>query len=181
MIEIEGICFETIVSERVLKIPEAKLGVYNSLQVGIQITNNRSSALYFPFTYSSLIPKMISPDDQVMVAGLHSERLSLPSESDYVLVMPEQTLTLIRDTFLSWMLNRKKKRDRKLTLYIPFPSQDVWGFIPLYPGTYKFWFNYREFSESIEVYSESFKRKILTNIWTGNVLTPPIEICLVES
>ena len=46
-IEVDGVRFETVVSQRVLTIPEAKRGVYTPLKVGIRITNNTQSFFTF--------------------------------------------------------------------------------------------------------------------------------------
>lgn len=46
-VEVTGICFETVVSERVLTIPDAKRGVYTSVELGIRIANNTQSFFTF--------------------------------------------------------------------------------------------------------------------------------------
>jgi hypothetical protein len=184
-VEVDNVRFETVVSERVLTIPEAKRGVYTTVQLGIRISNNTQTLFYFSSYVYSMFPEMIAPDGQVMVTGLHSERLSPPFESDFVLVNPGESVTFSRDAFLFWIQNRKKKRDRKLTLNIPFPSEDIYAFRPLYPGRYRFRFKYRESREGMEEYyhwiEPTVLETILQNLWTGEVLTPLVEIRLVES
>ncbi|MBD2518074.1 hypothetical protein H6G93_24460 [Nostoc sp. FACHB-973] len=184
-LEVDNVRFETVVSQRVLTIPEAKRGVYTPVQLGIRITNNTQTPFYFSSYVYSMFPEIIAPDGQVMVTGLHSERLNPPMESDYVLVIPRETIIFSRDAFLFWIQNRKKKRDRKLTLNIPFPSEDIYAFRPLYPGTYQFRFKYRESREGMEDLSHLIEptilETILQNLWTGEVLTPLVEIRLVDS
>ncbi len=185
VIEVDGVRFETVVSQRVLTIPEAKRGVYTPLKVGIRITNNTQSFFYFSSFVSSMFPEMIAPDGQVMVTGLITDRINQPIESDYVLVVPGEEIILYRDAFLFWIQNRKKKRDRQLALSIPFPSEDTYVFDPLYPGTYQFRFEYRESREGVK-YSSNFiepamLQTILQYLWIGKVLTPFVEISLVES
>lgn len=185
VVEVDGIRFETVVSERVLTIPEAKRGVYTPVQLGIRITNNTQTSFYFSSYVYSMFPEMIAPDGQVMVTGLHSERLNPPFESNFVLVNPGESVIFSRDAFLFWIQNRKKKRDRKLTLNIPFPCEDIYAFRPLNPGTYQFRFKYRESREGMEDFSHLIEptilQRILQNLWTGEVLTPFLEIRLVES
>lgn len=178
-VEVDGIRFETVVSERVLTIPEAKRGVYTRVQLGIRITNNTHTSFYFSSYVYSMFPEMIAPDGQVMVRGLHSERLNPPIESDYVLVIPGEAIIFYRDAFLFWIQNRKKKRDRKLTLNIPFPYQDIYAFRPLYPGTYQLRFKYEISHTNVEAYSDYIEPRILQDIWTGEVLTPLVEISLI--
>jgi hypothetical protein len=184
-VEVDNVRFETVVSQRVLSIPEAKRGVYTPVQLGIRITNNTQSFFYFSSSFYSLFPELIAPDSQVMQTGISCERLNPPIESDYVLVVPGESVTFSRDAFLFWIQNRKKKRDRKLTLNIPFPTQDIYGFCPLYPGLYQFRFKYRESREGMEDFSNwiepTILQTILQNLWTGEVLTPLVEIRLLES
>ncbi|BAZ01669.1 hypothetical protein NIES37_56730 [Tolypothrix tenuis PCC 7101] len=179
-VEVDNVTFETVVSDRVLTIPEVKRGVYTLVRLGIRIINNRQTPLYFPSHAYSMFPEMIAPDDQLMLTDLHSERLSKRIESDYVLVIPGEAVTFSRDSFLFWIQNRKKKRERKLALNIPFPSEDIYIFRPLYPGIYQFRFKYNESHESIKDFYQWNESTKLNNIWTGKVLTPLVEIHLVE-
>ncbi|MEH1796415.1 hypothetical protein [Nostoc sp.] len=184
-VEVDNVRFETVVSDRVLTIPEAKRGFYTPVELGIRITNNTQSFFYFSSYVYSMFPEMIAPEGQVMVTGLHSERLNKPLESDYVLVVPGEAVTFSSDAFLFWIQNRKKKRDRTLTLNIPFPSEDIYAFRPLYPGLYRFRFKYRESREGMEDFyhwiEPTILQTILQNLWTGEVLTPLVEIRLLES
>ncbi|BAZ47600.1 hypothetical protein NIES4103_02020 [Nostoc sp. NIES-4103] len=185
IVEVDNVTFETVVSQRVLTIPEAKRGVYTPVQLSIRITNNTQSFFYFSSCFYSLFPELIAPDGQVMQTGISCERLNPPLESDYVLVVPGEAVTFSRDAFVFWIQNPKKKRDRKLTLNIPFPDQDIYGFCPLYPGSYQFRFKYRKFREGMEEYEywiePTILQTILQNLWTGEVLTSLVDICLVES
>jgi hypothetical protein len=182
-IEVDNVRFETVVSEKVLTIPDTKRGVYTLVQLGIRITNNTQSFFYFSSSFYSLFPELIAPDGQVMQTGISCERLNKPLESDYVLVVPGESVTFVRDAFLFWMQNSKKKRERKLTLNIPSIYQDIYAFCPLYPGTYQLRFKYREFREALEDLSLWIEpiilQKIVQNLWTGKVLTPLVDIQLV--
>jgi hypothetical protein len=184
-IEVDNVRFETVLSASAVTIPEAKRGVFTSVQLGIRITNNTQKPFYFSSNVYSMFPEMIAPDGQVMVTGLHSERINPPIESDYMLVAPEKSVTFVCDAFLFWIQNRKKKRDRKLTFNIPFPSDDIYAFRPVYPGLYQFRFKYRNFREGMEEYNNWIEpttlQTILQNLWTGEVLTPLVNIQLVES
>lgn len=99
-VEVDNVTFETVVSDRELTIPEVKRGVYTLVRLGIRIINNRQTPLYFPYHFYSMFPEMIAPDGQVMLTGLHSERLSKRIESDYVLLIPGEAVTFYRDSFL---------------------------------------------------------------------------------
>ncbi|MEA5601861.1 hypothetical protein [Nostoc sp. UHCC 0252] len=183
-VEVDNVRFETVASTRVLTIPEAKRGVFTSVQLGIRITNNTQKPFYFSSNVYSMFPEMIAPDGQVLVTGLHSERINPPIESDYMLVASEKSVTFVCDAFLFWIQNRKKKRDQKLNFNIPFPSDDIYAFRPVYPGLYQFRFKYRNSREGMEEYNNwiepTILQTILENIWTGEVLTPLVDIQLVE-
>lgn len=185
MVEVDGIQFETVVSERVLPIPEAKRSVFTPVQLGIRITNNTETSFHFSSNFYSMFPELIVPDGQVMQTGIHCERLNRPMESDFFLVLPEKALTFSCNAFLFWIQNPKKKRDRQLTLNIPFPYEDIYVFRPLYPGTYQFRFKYRKSREGVEDLSQWIEpialQRIIENIWTGEVLTPLVDIQLVQS
>ena len=184
-VEVDNVRFETVVSASAVTIPEAKRGVFTSVQLGIRITNNRQKPFYFSSNVYSMFPEMIAPDGQVMVTGLHSERINSPIESDYMLVAAGKSVTFACDAFLFWIQNQKKKRDRKLTFNIPFPCDDIYIFRLVYPGLYQFRFKYRNFREGMEEYNNwiepTILQTILQNIWTGEVLTPLVDIQLVES
>ncbi|RUR72130.1 hypothetical protein PCC6912_64880 [Chlorogloeopsis fritschii PCC 6912] len=185
MVEVDGIQFETVVSERVLPIPEAKRSVFTPVQLGIRITNNTETSFHFSSNFYSMFPELIVPDGQVMQTGIHCERLNRPMESDFFLVLPEKALTFSCNAFLFWIQNPKKKRDRQLTLNIPFPYEDIYVFRPLYPGTYQFRFKYRYSREGIGDLSRWIEptvlQRIVENLWTGEVLTPLVDIQLVQS
>ncbi len=59
-VEVTGIRFETVVSERVLTIPEAKRGVYAPVELGIRVTNNTQTPFYFSYYFYSLFPELIA-------------------------------------------------------------------------------------------------------------------------
>jgi hypothetical protein len=180
-VEVDNVSFETVVSQRVLTIPETKRGVYTYINVGIRITNNTQTSFHFSSNFYSMFPEMISPDNQLMQTGIECERLNPLIESDFFLLLSGKAVTFSCNASLFWIQNRKKKRDRQLILNIPFPYQDTYSFSPLYPGTYKFRFKYRKSREGMEDFSNWIEPTILQNLWTGEVLTPLVEIRLVES
>lgn len=55
----------------------------------------------------------------------------------------------------------------------------------MYPGLYQFRFKYRNSREGMEEYNNWIEpiilQTILQNIWTGEILTPFVDIQLVES
>lgn len=135
-IEVDGVIFETIISQTLLTIPEPKRGAYTPVQLGIRINNNTQTSFHFSSNFYSFFPELIAPDGQLMQTGFSCDRQNKPLESDYVLIVPGESVTFSREAFLFWIQNPKKKRDRKLTLNIRSPHQEVYIFSPLYSGTY---------------------------------------------
>ena len=109
-VEVNGIRFETFMPERVLPIPAISSGVRTPVQLGIRITNNTSNRFRFSFfSILNIQPELITPDGQILKAGYATDRFVLPfEESDFVLALPGEAVTLLPDTFLYWVRNRKK-------------------------------------------------------------------------
>ncbi|MBD2596145.1 hypothetical protein H6G74_17695 [Nostoc spongiaeforme FACHB-130] len=177
--------FETFVSQNILIIPEAKRGCFTPVELGIRITNNTQASLHFSTNFYSMFPEMIAPGGELMRTGIYCARCNQPMASEFVVLIPGRAVTLYRDAFLFWEQKHIKKRDRHLSLYIPYPAEDIYCFYPLYPGTYQFRFRYREppgAKEELPRWIETKKlQPILENLWIGEVLTPLVDIHLVDS
>jgi hypothetical protein len=142
-IEVDGVCFETLMPERELLIPTIKPRVSTRVQLGIRITNHTSSNLRFCF-YNAffMLPELIAPDGQTFERGYHCERSVTPQNSDFLLAIPGEAITFYPATFLYWQQNPKKKRDRKLTISMFFQDSDGFIFEFLYSGNYQIRFLY---------------------------------------
>lgn len=66
-VEFNGIRFETIVPNqvRIVRYDKSALEKYNSVELGIKITNGTPNPLYFTGC-TTLIPEMLSPDGQII-------------------------------------------------------------------------------------------------------------------
>lgn len=182
-VEVDGIRFEAVIYPKILTTPEPKSRCFTPLEVGIRITNNTQTFLYFSTFYNCFVPEIILPDGKLIGSGTHSERLSVPTASNFEVLIPGKGVTLYCDSFLYWMGKWKKKHYRELTLDIPFPTQDVYVFCFLYPGRYQLRINYRQSPEIFEfLYRQNeptFMQRIAENLWIGEVYTPFIEFSLV--
>ncbi|MBV6627615.1 MAG: hypothetical protein KI793_32605 [Rivularia sp. (in: Bacteria)] len=103
-IEINDIKFETLVPEKVLRIPEKGSKAETSVKIGIKITNNTQKSCRFDF-YSTLIPQIIGLDGQLLRTSF-SHRLFSGTESDYPLVMPGDYVTYFPTAKLFWYNNK---------------------------------------------------------------------------
>lgn len=173
-VEVDGICFETLVPERVFKLPQKKGNAGTSVQIGMNITNNTSTPLHFS-GYCTLIPELLQPNGQVSKWGRNSNVLIEPLESDFPLVMPEESISFFPDTTLfRWDRNQ-------FGLSIHFGDGSVWVSDELKPGIYRFRFSYQKFSLTTESTAggwESIESRLLEKVWSGWVDTPFVELHL---
>lgn len=182
-VEVNGIYFETFMPERLLFIPAIRSGVRTPVQLGIRITNNTSNRLRFSFFSGlNIMPELVTPDGQILKAGYATDRLVVPvEESDFVLALPGKAVTLLPDTFLYWLRNPKKKRDRKLRLTLSVRNNDILAFQSLTPGNYQIRFNYVKSVDAVKEYGRNrIDPGILQEVWTGQVVTPLVEFRLVD-
>ncbi|NES73962.1 MAG: hypothetical protein F6K24_56650 [Okeania sp. SIO2D1] len=109
-IEVDAICFETLLPETVLNLPEKKSGVETSVKIGIRITNNSNNDFYFNF-YSTLIPQLIVPNWQIVQEYYTSNFLKRILVSDLLLVVPGKSITFFPHAKLLWkkMINLNLK------------------------------------------------------------------------
>lgn len=183
-VEVDGVCFETLMPERELLIPTIKPRVSTRVQLGIRITNHTSSSLRFCF-YNAffMLPELVAPDGQTFKRGYYCERSVTPQNSDFLLAIPGEAITFYPATFLYWQQNPKKKRDRKLTLSIFFKESDGYIFESLYSGSYRIDFVYEQSRSDMEKYYKSsvaLAPSILQEVWSGNVTTPTIDFNLLQ-
>lgn len=181
-VEVDGVCFETIMLDRVLPIPAIKPGAFTPVQLGIRITNNTLSRLRFGFFDGFLmLPELVALDGQTLRRGYACERRLVPRESDFILTMPGEALIFYPKVLLYWQQNPKKKRERKLTLSISFEDSDFFIYESLNPGVYQVQFVYKQSCTEMEAYYKyCIKPTILQEVWTGKVVTPPVEFCLLQ-
>lgn len=181
-VEVNGICFETFMPERVLTIPPMDFrAVHPTIQLGIRITNNTSSRFRFTFN-TNLVPEMVGPDGQFLNTGYVCERIVWPQESDFILAMPGEAVTLIPKTQFGWVRNPKRKRDRWLRLVIILKGSEFYFFKLLNPGEYRIRFNYGESRKAVEGYKDppGIEPKMIQEIWIGDVVTRFAEFHLVN-
>lgn len=180
IVEVNDVSFEVLTTERMLLIPAVRRDAYTLVELTIRITNNTQNRLYFSF-FNSFMPEMITEDDQIIQAVFYKERLLRPLESDFLLAMPRKTVTFSRNAILNWSFNSKKKRERQLTLTIPFRDGDFFTFLSLSPKTYNLRFKYKVTQEQLEEFNEFINSEIIQNIWIGELLTHTVEINLINS
>ena len=176
-VEVDGIRFETLVSERVLTIPANQPGVETPVKLGIRITNNTPTPLRFNF-FNALSPEIVAPHGQAVGRSHASDLLLEPKESDFPLVMPKQSVTFFQDAKLSWRKGGNQLTLDELALRVPDGIGGFWIFAALKPGTYQVRFRYESYRTTVVIPKPEIRR--LDGVWTGQVVTTFMEVSLVQ-
>lgn len=190
---VDGICFETLVPEPVVTLPKKSLvkkilyileiflpssSLYPvpnvPVQLGMRITNNTSSAFRFRF-YPIPMPQIIRSDGyEIELLPGSYYHLNGPSESDFPLLMPGDTVTYFLDARIFWC----QANQFKLSIYT---DGFFWTSSPFKPGTYQIRFKYNNQDLTAKKMDKSGQLNLLTEFWTGEVDTPYKELCMVLS
>ncbi|MEG3858412.1 hypothetical protein [Microcoleus sp. herbarium12] len=164
-IEVDGICFETLVPEREVLIP-TKDGDTTPVKFGIRVTN--LSTIPAGFKLCGLMPELQDAKGTVIDRSYARNATKGLQEDDFLLAMPNESLTFFVEGELYC------ERDKfGLTGYES--SGGVWTFRTLNPGKYQVRFTYE---------NQNAVRKIpyggtVEGLWTGKASTPWEEFRLV--
>lgn len=166
-VEVDGMCFETLIAEPNLSVPITESDVMIPVQIGMKITNNTSTPFRFS-SFDTLIPQLIGENG--LMPGLESGG-SLgwvtPQESDFLLAKPGESVTLWPKAYLT------RQANNLLTLIVPGRGRSCWKFNDLAFGTYQIQLTYRALTEKSGIYFQ--------DLWMGMVNTPFVEFTLVPS
>jgi hypothetical protein len=176
-VEVDGVRFKTILSNPVLSIPvkKANSNGYTSVELGMKITNATPNPLYFS-GYTTLIPKLLEPGGKIKEWGRNSNILITPSESNYLLAMPGESVTFFPDTILL-------HKGNYTGLAIEYGDGSVWVAGELKPGKYQFRFSYQKiFYPRGKIISrpQEIEQNLLEQVWFGKVDAPFVELHLVK-
>ncbi|MBE9131716.1 MULTISPECIES: hypothetical protein [unclassified Tychonema] len=176
-VEVDGIRFETFIPEPLLTLPNKSDNSYQSVQIGMRMTNNTPTPFYFSF-YGTFAPDLVMPDGQVRRGDYGiSDWMRGPEESDFLLVKPGKSLTFFPGIDLSW------RKPDKFSLLVHSGYGGLCHFDSLKPGIYHLRFRYENTSDSIlktNLAGESIEIQPIEKVWTGRVDTPFVEFRLIE-
>lgn len=172
-VEVDGICFETVVPETIVKVPLTQPDVDVSVQIGMKITNNTSTPYRFVL-FDSLIPELSGAEGLIpcLRTGGSAGWLS-PIESDCSIAMPGESVTLFPKAHLIRQANRLWQ------LIVPGRARSCWLFNDLKLGTYQIQLTYRSLT-----FGDMFEDEWINfyqDAWIGRVYTPFVEFHLVQS
>ena len=102
-VPVDGISFETVVSEPVLKIPENRARVCTPIHLGIRITNNTSEPVRF--SRLDLTPEFINFKDELLSAGVVQYMLVVLGRRNFPLVLPKESSSLFWEGCFFWDKN----------------------------------------------------------------------------
>ncbi|MDY6806150.1 MAG: hypothetical protein SXA11_20425 [Cyanobacteriota bacterium] len=190
--EVDGIRFETLVPKRVLVLPKRSLIEKLSyirrhffapplhpspgypVQIGIGITNNSDRPVNFKFHFA-LFPEIIQAESGEAIppfgeGWLHPEQ---PLESDFCSTKPGETISFFCEAKIYWICGQK------YGISIIF-HETTFFFKSLIAGKYKLRLIYENQQKNSYFY-DSFKKKTqeIEGLWTGEILTPFVDISLV--
>jgi hypothetical protein len=171
-VPVDGMIFETVVSEPVLKIPENRSGVLTPIRLGIRITNNTSEPVRF--SLSHLTPEFINLNDELLFAGAVQFRLGILGKRNFPLVLPKESSSLFWESCLF--------RDKNMLLLIldDINNSRSWSFGGFNPGIFRVRFKYNYDDEG--GYYDEYLRGIrqFKGVVKGSFFTKWVELHLIQ-
>lgn len=169
-VEVDGIRFETVMPERVLTLPEIGSKARTPVQLGIRITNNTTTPLYFN-CFDAIFPSMMGVNRSYAMDWLGSAR-----ESDFPLALPGESVTFFPGVSLLCL------EDERCVLLLATDDGGVWQFGTVKSGIYRIQFEYINKVKDLKFYNPEMRRsKRIENVCTGLVSLPSVEFSLVGS
>jgi len=180
--EVEGIFFETWISEPVLIIPPKEVDAYTPVEWGISVANNSPHSYRFVFFH--LVPEIIKVNGEKIKLDYGSNATCSPYGCDFMLLKPGERVSSVVNGKLYWLLEQQIPKDSgnrllaQETLRIQGRNRfgGIWSFWNLSPDTYfvRFLYEKRVAREKLRGTNE-----IVEDIWVGKALTPWAEFSLV--
>lgn len=129
-VEVDGVRFETILSDRLWTVPIkiTKQDDPTSVALGFSITNNTSTPYYF--SCFQFLPEIITSDGQNINRGYQADGVGVRDASDLHLTMPGKSVAFSETAKCFWERRypKKRKQDRDLSFFMPFTNREYWVF-----------------------------------------------------
>lgn len=161
-VEVDGIRFETLVPERMVRL--SKYGEETPVQFGVRITNQASTP--YRFELQRFLPELSDPHGRLMkIDGLNRNAMRRIEELDIPLIIPGASLDFLMAVKIIWY-----SKDCFQLLGDAIYG-GIWTFYNLKPGKYQVRLKYE---------NQLPKRKILIpprrteieGFWIGQITTP---------
>jgi RNA polymerase sigma-70 factor (ECF subfamily) len=176
-VERDGAAFELVLPDRAWSIPEDKPGLKTPTKLGLRVTNKTDKPLRFA-RFATPFPEIAGSDGMPLkpTTGVW-KRTPLITEADFPLVLPGKSVTFSIDAALFWQDSNLQWGGSYAHAGDATGWGSSWSFQDLKPGRYKIRIVYQSKEASATVDPD---RKVLTDIWTGRIETPFVEVSLRE-
>jgi hypothetical protein len=170
-IEVDGIRFETLVSEPTCALqPNTKLPI----SFGIRVINNTPNLYHFIFfairrerVFGGILPGLRAVSGYALQPGYARDATLPPNERDYKLVLPGEQLDFWQNAEIS------RIRDEHFYLKGGDGCGGSWWYTNLQPDTYRLHLMYLNCVPTGKVRRRREWREICDNVWVGKVQIPP--------
>lgn len=167
-LELNGIQFKTLISERVLQIPLKQPGKKTELQLGIQITNNTETPHCFLLFFGR--PKFLQANKQNLTRfGPNVNGSYSPEKSDFKILAPGESASLLVEGYFCW-------EDNKLKFVFREPGGSYWIFYDFGHGEYWVQFTYENQYPAWEQRDSRSEE----DVWVGKIHTHPTKFNLIQ-
>lgn len=171
-LEIDGVRFEMLMSDRTFKIPENKTGASTKVEVGIRITNQTQTSLRFT-SFDSLALSILKANGQPLERSKFLYWRLPPKETEAPIIQPGESTTFFLDAKLFWKYNQLRLGNSD--------GLDLrWYFNSLEADTYLFSMVYSRPKQLLVYDEQTQKAKFVTYLWKGSGFTPFVEVRLVK-
>ncbi|MBW4542763.1 MAG: hypothetical protein KME43_27095 [Myxacorys chilensis ATA2-1-KO14] len=159
-IEIDGIRFETLVPQNIVRLP--KRGEEVNVQFRVRITNQTSTP--YRFNLQRFLPEMSNSQGQMLVVGGGRNSSTEIEESDIPLLKPGESTEFLMNAKLLW-------REKRISLVGYALYGSIVEFYNLHSGQYQIRFEYENLQPRREMLLITTGRTQVGNLWVGKVVT----------
>jgi hypothetical protein len=176
VIEKDGVRFELVVEERVWAIPENRPRMHTPVKMELRLTNRTKKALRF-CVFRTVALEMVGPDGKALrmttegTDGTYARR-----EANCPLVGPGESVTFPWAAQLAWDGGGRLRLDGWGPLFV----MSTWAIKGLGPGDHRLRLLHRN-PDTTFALSMGNPPPVLTNVWTGAVVSPFVKVSLVEA
>jgi hypothetical protein len=175
--EVDGVQLEILMPERELIIPNERHNrrIYTAAKIGIRITNTTALPLRFTL-FNTLVVELSGANGYRVHIGVSRDVTIAPQEADYPLVKPGESTTFWRNASVEWTND-----GNELTFGFNDGFGGGWSFGNLKPNQYQLKLFYQNNMTTETIYdSQTNQPKLLDNFWVGTMVSPAVEINLIE-
>jgi hypothetical protein len=161
VIEVDGICFETLLPERIYRLP--KYEEETPIQFGVRITNNSSTP--YRFELPRFEPEILNPHGKPIQIDFARNATRRAEEYDIPLISPGESLDYFMDGKFSWYSGDCIR----LSGYGFYGG--IWSFYNFKSSKYQIRFTYENCQQRRRIYVDTIGDSEYNDFWTGKITT----------